>query len=240
MADTVRTWLNRYANFAMALMLAFIVGYGFSHTLEENLLHPSFPRPPVLYVHAAVFGGWILLLVVQSALVALLHKSAWHRRLGCLGLALGCAMPVLGTWSALRMTHIRFGFGDLDDVAFLILALADMAVFAVLFGLAVALRRSQPEAHRRLMIMASALLCVAALTRFPPWLPAPDMTVWPYYAYADILVALGPACDLIVRGRPHWVYGRVFPAVIVVQALANAVYMTRPEAWMTFALRLVR
>ena len=239
MAGAIRGFVGRYSNFALAVLLAAIVGYGFSNTIEENLFHPSFPRPVVLYVHAAVFGGWMALLVVQTGLVALARKTAWHRRLGWLGAGLACAMPVLGTWSALRMTHLRYGFGDIDDVAFLILALNDMAVFTGLVGLAIALRR-QPEAHRRLMLMASALICVAALTRFPPWLPAPEGAVWPYYLYADALIALGLARDLYVLGRPHWVYVRVLPGVLALQAAALAVYMTRPDAWMHLALWLIR
>jgi hypothetical protein len=81
---------------------------------------------------------------------------------------------------------------------------------------------------------------VAALTRFPPWLPAPEHGVWPYYLYADLLIGLGLLRDLIVTGRLHWVYRRVFPAVIALQAIANTIYMTRPKAWMDLALWLIR
>lgn len=233
-------FLARYFYFAMAVLLAAIVGYGFSHTIEENLLHPSFPRPRVLYVHAAVFGGWMTLFLVQTGLVAVVRKRRWHWWLGWLGVVMACAMPVLGTWSALRMTHLRYGFGDLDDVAFLILALDDMAVFAALMTAAVLLRDRQSEAHKRLVLMATCLICVAALSRFPPWLPTIGTAVWPYYLYADVLIGLGLLRDLVVIGRPHWVYRRVFPAVIVLQALANAVYVTRPKLWMDIALWLIR
>jgi hypothetical protein len=240
MGGAIRAFLARYSYFALAVLLAAIVWYGFSHTIEENLFHPSFPRPRVLYAHAALFGGWMVLLVVQTGLVALARKRRWHRWLGWLGVAMACAMPVLGTWSALRMTHLRYGFGDIDDVAFLILAFNDMAAFAGLMAAAILLRDRQSEAHKRLVLMASTVICVAALTRFPPWLPAPEHGVWPYYLYADILVALGLLRDLAVLGRAHWVYTRVFPAVIALQALANAVYMTRPKPWMDFALQLIR
>lgn len=240
MARGLRVLLARYFYFAMAVLLAAIVWYGFSHTIEENLFHPSFPRPRVLYVHAAVFGGWVMLLAVQTGLVALARKRRWHRWLGGLGVVLACAMPVLGTWSALRMTHLRYGFGDLDDVAFLILAFNDMAAFAALMAAAILLRDRQSEAHKRLVLMASTVICVAALTRFPPWLPAPEHGVWPYYLYADLLVALGLVRDLVVTGRPHWVYARAFPAVIALQAVANTVYMTRPKPWMDLALWLIR
>lgn len=240
MAGGLRGFLTRYFYFAMAVLLAVIVWYGFSHTIEENLFHGSFPRPRVLYVHAAVFGGWMVLLVVQTGLVALGRKRRWHRWLGWLGAATACAMPVLGTWSALAMTRLRYGYGDIDAVAFLILAFNDMAAFAAVITVAMLLRDRQSEAHKRLVLMASTMICVAALTRFPPWLPAPEHGVWAYYVYADLLVVLGLCRDLAVTGRPHWVYVRVFPMVLVLQALANAVYMARPKAWMDFALQLVR
>jgi hypothetical protein len=240
MAGGPRAFLARYFYFAMAVLLAAIVWYGFSHTIEENLLHPSFPRPRVLYVHAAIFGGWMALFVAQTALVALFRKRRWHRWLGWLGVAMACAMPVLGTWSALRMTRLRYGFGDIDDVAFLILALNDMAAFAALMMAAVLLRNRQSEAHKRLVLMATCLICVAALTRFPPWLPTVGTAVWPYYLYVDLLVGLGVLRDLVVMRRPHWVYVRVFPAVIALQAATQAVYMTRPKPWMDVALWLIR
>ena len=100
MDGAFRAFLARYFFFAMAVLLAVVVWYGFSHTIEENLFHPSFPRPRVLYAHAAAFGGWMGLLVVQTGLVALARRRRWHRGLGWLGVVLGCVMPVLGTWSA--------------------------------------------------------------------------------------------------------------------------------------------
>ena len=66
------------------------------------------------------------------------------------------------------------------------------------------------------------------------------MGAWVYYAYADSLIALGLARDLVVLRRPHWVYLRVFPAVIALQVLANVLYATRPDAWMNLAFWLIR
>ena len=162
------------------------------------------------------------LFLVQTGLVSLARRQQWHRWLGWPGVVMGCVMPVLGVWSALAMTHLRYGFGDLDDVAFLILSFNDMAAFAALFVAAVLLRNRRSEAHKRLLLMATCVIAVAALTRFPPWLwSPPEHGVWPYYLYVDVLVALGLLRDLVVLRRPHWVYVRVFPAVIALQASAN-------------------
>src|ERR1700742_1141415 len=227
MGDAIRTFLARWFYFAMAALLTVIVWYGFSQTIEENLFHPSFPRPRVLYVHAAVFGGWMALFLVQTGLVAVARQRQWHRWLGWLGAVMGCVMPVLGVSSALGMTRLRYGFGDLDAVAFLILSFNDMAAFAALFLAAILLRDRQSEAHKRLLLMATCVIAVAALTRFPPWLPAPEHGVWPYYLYVDILIGMGAVRDLVVLRRPHWVYTRVFPAVVAMQANRYRVYMTQ-------------
>ena len=45
----------QYFYFFMSLLIAATVVYGFSHTIDHNLIHPS-PLPPfVLYIHAIMF-----------------------------------------------------------------------------------------------------------------------------------------------------------------------------------------
>jgi hypothetical protein len=146
-------------------------------------------------------------------------------------------MPVLGVTSALRMTRLRADFGDTDTVAFLILALYDMAAFATLFGLAIFWRK-QPETHRRLMFIATCGVCVAAVTRLPPGLPGADGD-WAW-AYIDGLIALGAVRDLVAQRRVHPVYRWALPILIVAQASAIAVYVARPAAWMHVAYALIR
>src|ERR1700729_2881455 len=78
-------------NFVLALVMAAVVIYGFSHTIGDNLLHPSIPRPGLLYVHAAVFSAWIALYILQTGLVASRNVTL-HRRLGVGWIAVGTAM----------------------------------------------------------------------------------------------------------------------------------------------------
>ncbi len=87
--------LEKYFNFFMSLLIIVVVVYGFSFTVGKNLINPAVPRPSVLYVHAAVFTGWLVFFTLQSALV-LLRKVQWHRRIGWFGAAMGIAMIVLG------------------------------------------------------------------------------------------------------------------------------------------------
>ena len=85
--------LHRYFYLAMSLVIAAIVIYGFSHTANENLIHPAYPRPFVLYFHAAIFTGWVVLLITQSALIRT-RNLRLHRKLGLCALALAIALPM--------------------------------------------------------------------------------------------------------------------------------------------------
>ena len=84
---------------------------------------------------------------------------------------LGGLLPLIGIATALTMTRLNRAESDadVDGEAFLIVSLFDMLAFAVIFGLAVYWRR-RPEYHRRLMLMATCGLTVAAFARFPQWL----------------------------------------------------------------------
>jgi hypothetical protein len=55
--------LDRYFYFFMSLAIAAVVAYGFSHTVDKRLLHAVPARPAILYLHAAVFSGWVIFLI---------------------------------------------------------------------------------------------------------------------------------------------------------------------------------
>jgi len=88
----------------MSLLIPAVVVYGFSFTVGSRLIHPAIPPPPILYVHTAVFSGWLLFFLLQSALVRT-HKVRWHRRIGWFGgalgvLILGSVFPPPSPWGA--------------------------------------------------------------------------------------------------------------------------------------------
>ena len=69
--------LDKYFYFAMSLLIPAIVIFGFSHTVNENLLHAAVPRPTILWFHSAVFSGWLLFFAFQSARYAV-KKDRWN------------------------------------------------------------------------------------------------------------------------------------------------------------------
>lgn len=232
--STPRQRAGRNFYLAMGLAVATIVGFGFGPTVNARLLRPPSPRPLLLYVHAAMFTGWVLLFVVQAALVRA-HRVAWHRRLGFAGAALGALMPVVGIATALVITRLNRLGRDFGGEAFLIVSFFDMLAFAVTFGLAVYWRR-RPEYHRRLMLMATCGLTVAAFARFPSWLMPGNA----WYVAVDALIVIAVARDWYVDRRVHPVFRYGLPALMLGQATAMWIYLSRASAWVEIAHRLLR
>ncbi len=219
--------LQQYFYFFMSLLIAVIVVYGFSHTIDERLIHAAVPRPFILYLHAAIFFGWVLFFIFQSLLVRA-HKVRLHRQIGWFGVALGVAISVLGISTAIIMT--RFQFFRLhaveDAVTDLLGPFLDMTSFTIPFALAIYWRK-KPEFHRRLLLVATCALTSAAFSRMPlqmlPALPNMLIFIW-IYGGVDILIFLGVVRDLIVDGRIHRVYLYVLPALLAAQAVVICMY----------------
>jgi hypothetical protein len=217
----------------MSLVIAAVVAYGFSHTIDATLIHPASPPPLVLYLHAAIFGGWVVLLMVQSALIRS-RNVRLHHTVGLAGFALGSAIPVVGMATAIVMARIYTQLGSPDEAQFLVLGFYDMVAFAIAFGLAIFWRR-QPEFHRRLMLMASCVLTIAAFNRFPAFLVPPN---WGF-AGVDLLILLGVLRDVIVTGRIHPTYLYGLPAIVAGQAVAMYIYLSGFPPWVNLAQRLI-
>src|SRR5450432_3340792 len=227
--------LDKYFYFSMSLLIAVTVAYGFSRTVDKNLIHPVVPRPFLLYIHAAVFGGWVVFYILQSALVRTRNVGV-HRRIGWLGAALGVVIPVLGISTAITMA--RFNTVQLHQpgaAGFLMVPLFDICAFSVPFALGIYWRK-KPEMHRRLLLVASCALTAAAFGRFPPNILPPVV----FYAGVDSLIVLGLLRDLIVNRRIHQVYGYALPAFIVGQTVVMYTVVHNSPYWLKIANVLLR
>ncbi len=228
----LKNWLSRYFYFSMALLMAVVVVYGFSHTIDRNLIHAVPVRPWILYLHATVFSGWVVFFILQSALIRTRNVRV-HRTLGWFGVAMGAAMPVLGVATALAMARFRFfRLHEAGAPPFLAIQFWDMICFTSLFVLAIYWRR-KPELHRHFILIASCVLTVAAFARFPQaslfigWFPPPGFG----YACADLLILLGVLRDLVVLRRAHQIYLYALPMLILGQTLAVHLAFGMPSYW---------
>jgi len=145
--------LDKYFYLAMSLLVAAIVVWGFSHTINASLFHAAPPRPLLLWIHGAAFSAWVGFYIFQSALVRT-HNVKIHRTLGWFGVALAAIMVPLGFIIAVIMNRFDAVVLHLSDPTFLSVPFGDMIIFGICVALAVAWRR-KPELHRRLLFIAT-------------------------------------------------------------------------------------
>ncbi len=225
--------VDKYFYFAMSLLIAGIVVWGFHATVNPNLIHASPPRPLLLWFHGAAFSSWVLFYIFQSALVRT-HNVKVHRFFGWFGAALAATMVVLGFVIAVVMA--RFDWYTLHEPGtdvFLSIPWGDMFEFGPLVALAV-LWRKKPEFHRRLLFIATCCLLDAAFGR-NDYIFNHNL----YFVCLDAVILLGVVRDLLVNRSVHVIYRVALPILIVWQAFLVYLFRGAPAWWHTVASRIV-
>jgi small basic protein len=230
----LKAFVNRYFYFAMSLLIAAIVVWGFSHTIEANLFHPAVPRPMILWFHGGAFSGWIAFFIFQSTLVRT-RNVKWHRFFGWFGAGLGTVMVPLGVTTAIvmgRFDTLRLHEPGAD--AFLIVPFYDMVAFGVLFGLALWWRK-KPELHRRLIFIATCGLLDAAFGRIDYIF---DHNL--FFVCLDGVILLGVLRDFLVNRQVHRVYLAALPLLAVAQLFVNYTWRAGFPWWLAIAHTILR
>ena len=216
----------------MALAILATVVVGFSRSFFLRPLFPDWPSPSetIFYVHGAVFTAWIVLLVVQATLVAG-GRTELHRKIGPYSAVLAVAMVVLGTVGALVAARRVTGFTQVPvpPLQFLAIPIFDMILFAAFVWLAIT-HRSNPQTHKRWMLLATVNLVPAAVARWPGVLSLGPLA---FFGLTDLFVIALAIWDFRTRGRLHPVtlWGGLL--IIVSQPLRLAVSST--QGWLAFA-----
>jgi hypothetical protein len=185
----------------MAILAAVWVFVGYSQTYYLKPWVPSPQLATLLHVHAAVFTTYLLLYVLQTALISA-RRTALHMTLGWASVVLIPAMVVLGTaavfWSA-EQGH-KIVWPNVEVAA--AVNLGDGYTFAVLAAVGLFLRK-KPETHKRIMLMSlyGGLI--------PPAIERTHLhNFGPISIFGAIFALLlaGPAYDLITHRRIHPAY----------------------------------
>lgn len=152
---------------SMTLLMLATVFWGFARTYYlAGVFHAPLPSL-IVHIHGAAFSCWILLLVTQTSLVSTGHVHT-HRRLGVAGFLLASLMVILGVLAATDSLVRQAGPAGRDPKFFYIIPLTDMLVFGTLIFFAFR-ARSNPATHKRLILVATTALMIAAIARWPIW-----------------------------------------------------------------------
>ena len=218
--------------FPIAVLALVIAIVGFWATYYGPLLAGNATTPVVIQVHAAVFVGWISLLMAQARLAAK-HRLALHIKLGRYAMLYGAllvTMGVVATFVAFR-THLRSGNLQRAEMI-LFVGLTDILTFAP-FLAAAWWYRTRPEMHKRLIVVATTILLVAPAHRMHWFLGGPPAPV----AYV-LLIWLAPIYlamihDFVTRRIVHPVYLIGILAVMYMKFWRSDLF--RSPAWHAFS-----
>jgi FtsH-binding integral membrane protein len=231
--NTLKRFFSRYFYFSIALLMAGLAVWAFSDTVDAHLLHAKPPRPLLLWFHGAAFTAWIVLFIVQSALVRV-RKVKVHRTLGWFGAMLAAIMVVSGLIVSVVMLRFEMTVLHQRNAApFLSILWCDMIIFGGCMALAIYFRK-RPEYHRRLVFMATCQLMQAIFVRFH-YIGRHDL----FFPALDLLIVAGILCDLVVDGRINRVYIYVLPAIIVLQSVAMYLKLVNPRWWQAVTMAIL-
>ncbi|MEO7274177.1 MAG: hypothetical protein ABIX28_12760 [Vicinamibacterales bacterium] len=214
----------------MSLVLCVCVYIGFSPTyFRAGMLRAPLPSP-ILHLHGAVFTVWMLLFVVQAFFISA-GRVRWHRSFGTVAFSLPPVMVVLGLLAAVDALNRGVRIGPLDPAVSFAIPTIGIAGFVVVIAAAWRARR-RPDAHKRLVLIATMALVAAAFGRFP-W----DAIGLPPAAGAvtglGLLLVILAAYDLLTLRRLH--RSTMWAAPVVFFAVALAVPIGMTGAWHAFA-----
>jgi hypothetical protein len=226
-----------YSTLAIVMALTVFIGFGptyYAKAFSDTPMTTFSGGQMTLLVqmHGALFTAWVLLFIVQTALVAR-HKVAIHRRIGVAGAALAASMVVVGTLTALKMAARGSAPGGIDPLSFAMIPLSDMFFFAVFVAAALAMRAKR-EAHKRLMLLAYVSIVVAAVARLPGVLP---LGPFAFFGLAFVFILVGIIYDVVTRGRVHPVY--VWGGGVLFLSVPLRLVMSRTDTWKSFAQSLI-
>ncbi|MEX2528604.1 MAG: hypothetical protein WEA09_13310 [Gemmatimonadota bacterium] len=220
-----------YFHLGLAVLISAIVILGF-WPFYATIFTGEASAHPLIWAHAGVFTGWLVLLMAQTWLVAR-RRVGVHRRLGRFGIYYGFAVLLLGVFTAfgVPVNQVATGGMTLDEAAgFLVLPLGDLVLFSLFFVPGV-VHRKRPETHRRLMILAAVALSFPGAARFGLEAgPAAILAIW----LLPLLLAMGH--DVYTRGRPHRVYGLGLAVLLVG---FGRVGLMEAEPWLVIGRRML-
>lgn len=220
---------------AMAILILATVFLGFARTyFLAGVFRAPLPNW-LIHLHGAAFSSWILLLITQTSLVSA-GRTDIHRRLGVLGFALASLMVVLGTVAGTDGLRRGLAPAGIDAKTFYIVPVSDMLFFGILVFFAFR-SRFNPPAHKRLILIATSALLIAAVIRWP--FAAVNNKLLAATLISDSFVLLVAAYDLFSTGKLHRATLWAGAFLIVAQQLRFPVAQT--SAWhavATWALNL--
>lgn len=217
---------------AIALLVLIAVSVGFARTyFLAGAFWANLPSKMV-HLHGALFTLWIALLVAQAALVAS-GRTRWHMRLGITGMLLAPLMVLTGFATLIAAIKRRF----VPPPVLQIITAQDillLCLFGFLISWAFLARRDAPT-HKRLVLCATFLIIIPAISRWPIIGNVSENLVL-FYIFVNTFPALLVVYDLWTRRSLHratiWGVALMIALQMAVLPLARSALIGHAVAWL--------
>jgi hypothetical protein len=180
---------------------------------------------PAIHVHAGIMTAWIVFMAVQGLLPAR-GRTNLHRTLGWWGAGLAVLVLITGaviTVKGVHDGHDPFQLGSPE--AFAIIPVRDLVTFAVFLAVGLATRKTAPDAHKRMMTLATLSVIPAGLARLAAFTPEP------------VIVALNHAPIVAMVAYDLWTRRRVLTSTwagsaFLIAATPVCLAIAKTEGWL--------
>ena len=220
--------LKYFFVFIGILSLIFVIA-GFTPTYFTPLANGTFNAKPVYHVHGVMYLLWIVLIISQPLLIRF-RLTHLHKKIGYAGLTLAVGMFVIGIVMAFVSTQLALERGDGNKaLAFLIVPLSDMVLFGTFIALTL-LNLQNPEAHKRLILLATLSILPAAFGRI---IGIYGLSLPLGFILQESILILGIMYDLFTRRKIHPAY--IFGGTAVLIVHFTRFPLGETEWWISFA-----
>jgi len=218
---------------AAAIVFPAILLLGFARTYY---LRFAFDAPPIprnlVHLHGALMTAWVVFFVAQVWFIRTKNHRL-HMKLGLGGIALATAIIVVGFFTATAAA--KYGSPStppgVPAIAFLVVPLVDLLMFAGLFGAAMYYRKS-PADHKRLMLLTAVNFLPPGLGRIP-FEPFVSGGVLVFLGIPTVLALGLVALDTWKNGKLNKVF--LVGALILVASYPLRIMLSGTDAWVSFA-----
>ncbi len=210
-----------------------LVFWTFARTYFLKFLHGTPPLSMLLHVHAVVMSGWVVLLAMQSGLIAA-GRVRWHRRVGMFGAVWAGLLVLVGSVTTVHAAirevrgHTAAAAGQLVITS---LDLAQMAFFAAFVGIAIWQRR-RLDVHKRFMLLTMVCMLPDALGRLPVTFMTNELILAGLYGFVITIAAI----DTIRHKRLHPVIG--WGGLTLMASFTVLLFLGTRRWWIELGIRL--
>jgi hypothetical protein len=180
------SWTGRRLYLPATILVIVTALVGFWPTYFGPALKGRVHVPPLIHLHAVIYVTWLALFATQVILAAT-NRVKLHMQFGRWMMAYGVVVVIAGLMALAQAFGKRLATEDVFRAQRYLFGVLKDLVFFVPFLIAGWLYRREPEIHKRLMIVATTILVLPAVSRMsflgtpvPLW---KFMLVWPIPVY---------------------------------------------------------